>query len=125
MAAYILLLTLTPEGQEKMLQDSDLVLSTGNVLAGHGVQILGLYGVLGAYDFVGIVEAPDNEAVARFSVRWGAKAGVHVTTLPAIPISRFEESVPDESKPVVAAAAVPWDPTEFPPDEWDLPKLPA
>ncbi len=53
------------------------------------VQVLGLYGVLGGYDFVCIVDAPSNEAVARFSMELGARAGVHVTTLPAIPIARM------------------------------------
>lgn len=123
MATYVLLLTLTPEGQERMLEDSDLVLTAGNEVAGDGVQILGLYGVLGAYDFVGIVGAPDNDAVARFSIRWGAKARVHVTTLPAIPISRFEGGMPHERLRDTVGAS--FDPSTPPPDEWEMPKLPT
>lgn len=123
MATYVLLLTLTPEGQEMMVEDGDLVLRAGNEVTIEGVHILGLYGVLGAYDFVGIVAAPDNDAVARFSIRWGAKARVHVTTLPAIPISRFEGGMPHESLRDVVGAA--FDPSTPPPDEWEMPKLPT
>jgi len=66
------------------------VLRSQAVAALPGVTVLGLYGVLGQFDFVDIVEAPDNEAVARFSLEMGVRAGVHITTLPAIPISRLE-----------------------------------
>jgi uncharacterized protein with GYD domain len=47
--------------------------------------------VLGRYDYVVLVEAPDNEAVARFSLDLGVEAGVHIETLPVIPASRLDE----------------------------------
>ena len=50
-----------------------------------------MYAVLGSYDFVNIVEAPDNEAVARYSVHLGQSAGVDVMTMPAIPMARFAD----------------------------------
>lgn len=42
--------------------------------------------VLGPYDFVNIVEAPDNDTLARVSVELGARVSVHIVTLAAIPI---------------------------------------
>ena len=60
---------------------------------------MGLYGVLGNYDFVSMVEAPDNASIARFSLNLGVRAGVHVTTLPAIPVTRLEmASTPDPAR---------------------------
>ena len=41
--------------------------------------------------FATLVEAKSNEQVAKFSIELGVKAGVHITTLPAVPISRLEE----------------------------------
>ena len=38
----------------------------------------------------GMIEAKDNETVARFSLEFGVRAGAHIVALPAIPISRFE-----------------------------------
>lgn len=90
MPTYILLMTLTPDGQNKMLDDPESVLHAENSVNVSGVHMLGLYGVLGDYDFVSIVEAPDNESVGRFSLQLGVKAGAHIMTLPTIPISRFE-----------------------------------
>jgi uncharacterized protein with GYD domain len=90
MATYILLLTLTPEGQVKALADGDYLLDVERNINVHGVQTLGVYGVLGDYDFVALVESVSNEAVGRFSIELGVKAGVHVTTMPAIPLSRLD-----------------------------------
>lgn len=104
MATYILLLTLDSEGREKMLADPESLLRAESEISIPGVQLLGLYGVLGDYDFVTLVEAPDNDAMARFSLELGVKAGSHVTTLPAIPITRFAERAPRE--PQTAATGV-------------------
>ena len=93
MATYILLLTLDSEDREKMLADPESLPRAEAAISIPGVQLLGLYGVLGDYDFVTLVEAPDNDAMARFSLELGVKAGSHVTTLPAIPITRFADGV--------------------------------
>ena len=90
MARYILLMTLTPEGRERMAADPERVLRAETEVRTPDTQMLGLYAVLGNYDFVAIVESPDNAGIARFSLGLGVAAGVHITTLPAIPIARFE-----------------------------------
>ena len=96
MATYILLLTFTPEGREHMLQDPDCVQRAVEMIDIHDTDTLGLYAVLGQYDFVNILTAPNNETAARFSVELGVLAGVHVTTLPTIPVARLEDSLNQE-----------------------------
>ena len=90
MPTYILLLTLSPEGRQKALHDPDSVRRAQDEISTPGIQVLGIYGVLGEHDFVSIIEADDNQAIARFSLELGVRAGAHITTLPAIPISRLE-----------------------------------
>ena len=97
MATYILLMTFTPEGRQQMLDDTHAISRAVAAVQNPQIQTLGTYGVLGDYDFVCIVEAPDNEAMARFSVELGVKAGVHITTLPAVPISRLEGAAPTDA----------------------------
>ena len=103
MTTFILLLTLTPQGREQALEDAESLLHAEEAIALPGVEVLGLYGVLGQYDFVSIIEAPDNELAARFSLGLGVRAGVHVATMPAIPIARFESA----AKEGAAAAVIP------------------
>ena len=94
MATYILLLTLTPDGRERMADDPESLLRAEASVREPGAQVHGLYGVLGDYDFVSILEAPDNETAARFSLKLGVLAGAHIATLPAIPITRLETDAP-------------------------------
>ena len=97
-----MLITLTPEGRAMAATDPQRLLRAEHEIGMTGVEVFGLYGVLGQYDFVGMVEAPDNEAAAEFSLQLGMAAGVQVETLPAIPIGKLEgrrqpEEVPEAS----------------------------
>ncbi len=107
MPTYILLLTLTPEGRQKTLEEPESLLRAENATRIEGIQVLGLYGVLGSYDFVSIVEAPDNDAVAEFSLELGVKAGVHIATLPAIPISRLDRASSNDARQLEMGAPGP------------------
>ena len=102
MATYILLMTLTPEGQKQALENPEHLLEVEEAITVPGVQSLGLYAVLGRYDFITIVEAGSNEEIARFSLELGVRAQVHITTLPAIPVSRLED---EASLPTATAQA--------------------
>ena len=97
MQTYFLMLTLTPEGRAASLEDPERLLRIEAAIKAPGVQTLGLYGVLGECDFISMVEAEDNESLARFSLEFGVRAGAHITSLPAIPISRFERRSRDGS----------------------------
>ncbi len=44
---------------------------------------------LGNYDFVNVVEAPDEATVAKVSVVLGARGSSKLTTLTAIPVDEF------------------------------------
>ncbi len=91
MPNYIQLLTLTTAGRARVLKDPASMLHEQNEIKVRGVQVLGQYAVLGEFDFVNIVEAPDNDAVARFSIELGVRVDAHITTLPAIPVGLLEE----------------------------------
>jgi uncharacterized protein with GYD domain len=99
MSTYIQLLTLTHYGRERAIDNPTEVLLAQEQVNVPGVRVLGLYAVLGGYDFVSMVEAPDNDSIARYSLKLGVKAGVTVVTLPAIPVARLEgatvEPVPE------------------------------
>jgi uncharacterized protein with GYD domain len=54
-----------------------------------GVKVLAQYAVLGPYDFVNVVEAPNNETISKVSVELGSRGTVQLMTLVAIPIDEF------------------------------------
>ena len=90
---YILLSKLTAEGRKTVRQNPGRVQEVNKEIEAFGVKVLSQYATLGPYDFVNIVEAPDNKTVLKVSVELGARGTVEITTLPAIPLSDFVASV--------------------------------
>jgi len=60
-----------------------------------GVKVLAQYAVMGPYDFVSILEAPDNETVTRVSVELSSRGSMKMMTLTAIPIDDFISRLKD------------------------------
>lgn len=90
MAQYILLIKLTSEGKERLAHDPDAFVRAHDEVEFDEVQALGMYGVLGRYDIVTMVEAEDNEAAARYSLLLSVRIGAHIETLPAVPLTSLE-----------------------------------
>ncbi|MBN2720322.1 MAG: GYD domain-containing protein [Proteobacteria bacterium] len=93
MPLYIMLSNLTSEGLETIKKKPERILEVEQELREMGVVIKGQWAVLGEYDFVNLVEAPDNETVARASVEVGSRGSVSLVTMPAIPVRDFIESM--------------------------------
>ncbi len=96
MSLYFLLGTLTSAGQKLVHENHDVVIDATRDIDIEGAEVLGQYAVLGKYDFVMMVEANDNDAVARLSLEIGVRTGLHVETLPAIAIGFLNENPADD-----------------------------
>ena len=96
MSLYFLLGTLTATGQRMVHENHDLVVTSTREIEVEGAEVLGQYAVLGRYDFVMMVEADDNDAVARLSLEIGVKSGLHIETLPAIAIGFLDQGFSDD-----------------------------
>ena len=107
MAIYIQLITLTAEGRVQALEDAESIFDAQRGVSAPGIRVLGQYAVLGQYDYVGFVEAPDNEAIARYSLELGVRAGLHITTMPAIPMGRLDPASGRDPSEAVTEAAPP------------------
>ena len=89
MATYIMLSTLTDEGRKTVKMRPERIKEVNKELERMGVKVVAQYAVLGPYDFVNVVEAPDNETISRVSVELGSRGTVQLMTLVAIPIEEF------------------------------------
>ena len=89
MATYILLSTLTDEGAETVREEPERIREVNEELDRMGVHVVSQWAVLGQYDFVNVVEAPDNATIARISAALASRGTVRIMTLPAIPIDEF------------------------------------
>jgi len=93
MATYILLSTLTDEGRKTIKGRPERIEEVNKEIESMGAKVVDQYAVLGHYDFISIVEAVDNETIARISVELGARGTIQITTLPAIPVPKFIEKL--------------------------------
>jgi uncharacterized protein with GYD domain len=89
MAAYVILSTLTDEWRKTITENPERILEVNKELEGMGVKVQKQFAVLGPYDFVNIVEAPDNETIMRMSAILGSRGTVQLLTLTALPIQDF------------------------------------
>jgi uncharacterized protein with GYD domain len=89
MATYVLLTNLTDEGRKTIRSRPERIREVNKEIDGMGGKLIAQYAVLGPYDFVNIVEAPNNEAIARIAVELGARGTLQLMTLPAIAVEDF------------------------------------
>lgn len=93
MPTYILLSTLTDEGAATLKYRPDRLREVNQEIQALGAEVQRQYATLGPYDFVNIVEAPDNATIARVSIELSSRGSVRILTLPAVPIDEFIESL--------------------------------
>ena len=89
MPTYILLSNLTDDGAKALKAKPKRLQEVNKEIERFGAKVTAQYAVLGPYDFVSIVECPDNETIARVSVELASRGSVRLLTLPAIPVANF------------------------------------
>ena len=89
MPVYLLLSTLTEHGVQCIVEEPACLRSISRDIENLGVKVLDQYATLGQYDFVHVIEAPDNETVARVSMELIARGHIKPLSLPTISINDF------------------------------------
>jgi uncharacterized protein with GYD domain len=89
MPVYILLSTLTDHGVSRIVDEPSCLRQISLDIENLGVKVLQQYATLGQYDFVHVIEAPDNETIARVSMELITKGHLKPLTLPTISLNDF------------------------------------
>lgn len=97
MPLYIMLSTLSETGRKVIRKLPGSIRKVNEEVGRMGVKVLAQYAVLGPYDFVTVLEAPDNETVAKVSVELGARGSIQMMTMAAIPLETFIQRVAGRS----------------------------
>jgi uncharacterized protein with GYD domain len=89
MAIYVMLTTLTDEGRKTVKEKPERIKDVNREVEALGVKILSQYFVLGPYDFVNILEAPDNEVISKVAIELGARGTLQTMTMAAMNLDDF------------------------------------
>ena len=93
MAYYVMLTTLTDEGRKTIRENPERIREVNKEVEAMGVKILAQYALLGQYDFVNILDAPDNKAVAKVAIELGSRGTLQTMTLAAMSLDDFISSI--------------------------------
>ncbi|PYN98402.1 MAG: GYD domain superfamily [Candidatus Rokuibacteriota bacterium] len=102
MSLYVMLSTLSESGRKVLRERPGWIRKVNGDVERMGAHVIAQYAVLGPYDFVTVVDAPDNATISRVSVELGARGSVQMMTMAAIPLDEFISRLerPASRKPV-------------------------
>ncbi|MBA7715766.1 Glutamine synthetase and cystathionine beta-lyase binding protein [subsurface metagenome] len=89
MAIYVMLTTLTDEGRKTVKESPQRIKEVNKEVEAMGVKILAQYALLGPYDFINILEAPDNQAISKVAVELGSRGTLQTFTMAAMTVDEF------------------------------------
>jgi uncharacterized protein with GYD domain len=93
MPTYIMLSVLTPEGVQTIKNNPSRIQEVNREVEQLGATVKAQWATLGHFDFVNVVEAPDEKTIARVSLELGSRGTAKYETLTAIPIDDFIGSI--------------------------------
>jgi uncharacterized protein with GYD domain len=89
MGYYVMLTKLTDEGRKTIKSNPKRIQEVNKEVEAMGVKILCQYFLLGPYDFVNILESPDNKTMSKVALELGARGTVETMTMAAMPVDEI------------------------------------
>ena len=93
MPTYIMLTRLTSDGVKTLKDNPSRVHEVNKEVEQLGVKVQSQWATLGEYDFVTVVDAPDETTMAKLSIEMGSRGTVMNETLTAIDAEAFTKSL--------------------------------
>jgi len=81
-----MLTTLGPDGWETVRENPERILAVKEEVEALGLTVTAQYALMGQYDFLNIIEAPDEKSMAKAAVMLAARGTMRTTTLQAIEV---------------------------------------
>jgi uncharacterized protein with GYD domain len=93
MPTYVMLTNLTADGIRTLKNNPGRVSEVNKEVEQIGAKVLAQYATLGQYDFITVVEAPDEKTMAKVSVELGSRGTMTSQTLAAMPADELAGSL--------------------------------
>jgi uncharacterized protein with GYD domain len=84
-----MLSTLGPDGSATLSENPDRLREVNREVEAMGARVLEQYALLGPYDFLNILEAPDEVTMARVATALAARGTLKTLTITAIPVEDY------------------------------------
>lgn len=84
MPTYVMLTNLTPDGVQTLKNNPNRVSEVNKEVEQLGVKVKDQWATLGQYDFITVIEAPDDATMAKVSIELGSRGTMSSQTLAAM-----------------------------------------
>jgi uncharacterized protein with GYD domain len=93
MSTYVCLIGYTDQGIRNIKDSPKRLEAARELVKTFGARLKDFYLTLGVYDLVAVVEAPNDEAVAKFVLALASAGNVRTTTLKAFPEAEYRQII--------------------------------
>ena len=100
MPVFVMLSTIGPDGFHKLNTQPERLREVNEEVEALGVRILVQYALLGQYDFLNIIEAPDDVTVAKLATKLAARGTMKTTTIKAIEVEDYIHALAEVPDPL-------------------------
>lgn len=91
MPSYVMLSTLGPDGWATVREHPERIREVTQEVESMGLTVISQYGLMGQYDFLTVIDAPDEATMARAAVTLAARGTMRTTTFQAIAVEDLIE----------------------------------
>jgi uncharacterized protein with GYD domain len=89
MPTYLMLSTLTSEGVQTVKNNPQRIKEVNREVEQLGATVKAQWATLGRFDFISVVEAPDDITMARVSMELSSRGTSTYESLPAFPVDDY------------------------------------
>ncbi len=86
MPTYLLLSTLSPQGLQTLQATPERVVEVNREFEAQDIKVLQQWMLLGPYDMLSLVTAPDTAAIATISAEMAARGSARIDTLTVVEV---------------------------------------
>jgi uncharacterized protein with GYD domain len=94
-----MLSTLGPDGWQTVREHPERIVQVREEVEALGLRVKAQYALMGQYDFLNVIEAPDERTMAKAAIMLAARGTMRTTTLQAIDVEELIDALRDGAAP--------------------------
>lgn len=95
MPTYVMLSTIGPDGFVTLRENPQRLLEVNADVEAMGVKVLHQWALLGQWDFLNVIEAPDEVTMSKVATSLAARGTLKTTTFTAVDVNEFIDKLGD------------------------------
>jgi uncharacterized protein with GYD domain len=88
---YVMLTTLGPDGWATVREHPERIREVTDEVQSMGLRVVAQYALLGQWDFLNVIEAPDEATLAKAAISLAARGTMRTMTMQAVPVDQLVE----------------------------------